>query len=47
MSNESSGKIIQVLGNVVDVHFSGSSLPAIFNAVRITNPVLGNRPGNL
>ena len=47
MSNGSSGQIIQVLGNVVDVHFIGGSLPAIFNAVRVTNPALGNRPGNL
>jgi F-type H+-transporting ATPase subunit beta len=47
MSKDSSGQIVQVLGNVVDVHFIGGNLPAIFNAVRVTNPALGDRPGNL
>jgi len=47
MSKGSSGQIIQVLGNVVDVHFISGGLPAIFNAVQVTNPALGDRPGNL
>jgi F-type H+/Na+-transporting ATPase subunit beta len=47
MSKDSSGQIVQVLGNVVDVHFTGVRLPSIFNALRVTNPALGDRPGNL
>jgi F-type H+-transporting ATPase subunit beta len=47
MNNGSMGQIIQVLGNVVDVQFSNGSLPAILNALRVTNPALGDKPGNL
>ena len=31
-----SGKIISVIGPVVDVEFEGGDLPAIYNALRIT-----------
>jgi F-type H+-transporting ATPase subunit beta len=31
------GKVVQVIGPVVDVEFAGGSLPAIYNAVRITS----------
>ena len=41
------GKIKQVLGPVIDVEFSSGKLPAIYDAVRITNPVIDNRQGNL
>jgi F-type H+-transporting ATPase subunit beta len=41
------GRIKQVLGPVVDVEFPGGNLPAIYDAVRITNPALDNRKGNL
>jgi F-type H+/Na+-transporting ATPase subunit beta len=47
MSNGSSGHIIQVLGNVVDIQFSNGSLPSILNALRVTNPALGDKAGNL
>jgi F-type H+-transporting ATPase subunit beta len=47
MSNESSGHIIQVLGNVVDIQFSNGALPSILNALRVTNPALGDKTGNL
>jgi F-type H+-transporting ATPase subunit beta len=47
MSNATDGQIVQVLGNVVDVHFSNSSLPPILNALRVTNPALGDKAGNL
>ncbi len=47
MNNATAGQIIQVLGNVVDVQFSNGSLPAILNALRVTNPALGDKPGNL
>src|SRR5919106_3937176 len=35
------GKVVQVIGPVVDVEFEGGSLPAIYNAVRITNEATG------
>jgi F-type H+-transporting ATPase subunit beta len=41
------GRIKQVLGPVIDVEFPGGTLPAIYDAVRITNPALDNRKGNL
>jgi len=30
------GKVVQVIGPVVDVEFEGGHLPEIYNAVRIT-----------
>ncbi|HKD65718.1 MAG TPA: F0F1 ATP synthase subunit beta [Candidatus Binataceae bacterium] len=47
MSNGTSGQIVQVLGNVVDVQFSNGALPSILNALRVTNPALGDKAGNL
>ena len=47
MSNGTDGQIIQVLGNVVDVHFGNGALPPILNALLVTNPALGDRAGNL
>src|SRR5690349_18279898 len=47
MSETATGHISQVLGNVVDVEFRNGSLPSIFNALRVTNPALGDREGNL
>jgi F-type H+-transporting ATPase subunit beta len=41
------GRIVQVIGPVVDVEFSGSSLPEINLALTVTNPSLDNRPDNL
>jgi F-type H+-transporting ATPase subunit beta len=47
MNNGVTGKISQILGNVVDVEFRNGSLPSIFNALRVTNPSLGEGQGNL
>jgi len=47
MADQVSGRISQVLGNVIDVEFHTGSLPAIFNALRVSNPALGDTPGNL
>ena len=47
MSNGTNGQIVQVLGNVVDIQFSNSALPSILNALRVTNPALGDKAGNL
>ena len=40
------GKVIQVIGAVVDVHFEGE-LPEIFNALTLTNPAINSEPDNL
>jgi F-type H+-transporting ATPase subunit beta len=47
MNGRAAGKINQVLGNVVDVEFGDGALPPILSALRVTNPALGDRPGNL
>ena len=41
------GKIIQVIGPVVDLEFPEGELPNIFNAIRITNPAIDDRQENL
>ena len=41
------GKIIQVIGPVIDVQFSEGNLPAIMNALTITNPAIDDTPDNL
>lgn len=41
------GKITQVLGAVVDVEFSDGSLPAIYNALKISNPAISDEKWNL
>ncbi|HVU52584.1 MAG TPA: F0F1 ATP synthase subunit beta [Polyangia bacterium] len=43
----SQGKIVQVIGPVVDVEFSGGDLPEINTALRISNPSISDRAGNL
>jgi len=40
------GKVIQVIGAVVDVHFEGE-LPEIFNALTVSNPGINSEPENL
>src|SRR6266436_10100964 len=47
MSGQTTGRINQVLGNVIDVEFSNGSLPSIFNALRVTNPSIDDQQGNL
>jgi len=41
------GKLTQVLGAVVDVEFSDGGLPPIYNALKITNPAIGDAQWNL
>ena len=41
------GKIKQVIGAVVDVEFARCELPPIHTALRVTNPAIDGRPGNL
>jgi F-type H+-transporting ATPase subunit beta len=38
MTSENTGRIVQVIGPVVDVEFPAGKLPTIFNAVRIVDP---------
>ena len=46
MSSSSNGKILQVIGPVVDVVFEGD-LPEIFTALRVSNPSINDKAGNL
>src|ERR1700753_2492209 len=41
------GKITQVIGPVVDVKFSSGKLPAILNALTLTNPNISSEKDNL
>src|SRR5205823_2048714 len=41
------GRITQVIGPAVDVEFPDGNLPAIYNALQITNPAIDDRPWNL
>src|SRR5919197_678797 len=41
------GRITQVIGPAVDVEFPDGNLPAISNALQITNPAIDDRPWNL
>ncbi len=41
------GKIVQVIGNVVDIEFEEGKLPPIFNALAISNPGISDEEDNL
>jgi F-type H+-transporting ATPase subunit beta len=41
------GKIVQVIGPVVDVAFEEGQLPSILNALAVTNPAINDEPDNL
>jgi F-type H+/Na+-transporting ATPase subunit beta len=41
------GYIRQVMGPVVDVEFPEGDMPAIYNALKVTNKSLNEKPGNL
>ena len=43
----SQGRVVQVIGPVVDVEFAGGTLPEINTALRISNPSINDKPGNL
>jgi F-type H+-transporting ATPase subunit beta len=46
-SNGKIGKIVQVMGPVVDVEFKDGELPSIYTAVKLTNPLLNDKKWNL
>jgi F-type H+-transporting ATPase subunit beta len=41
------GKITQIIGPVVDVEFPAGALPAIYNALRVSNPAINDLQWNL
>lgn len=41
------GRIVQVIGPVVDIAFEPGKLPALFNGVHITNPSISDKEWNL
>src|SRR5690349_8308743 len=45
--NYNVGRVKQVIGPIVDVEFPPGKLPPIFNAIKVTNPTLSDKPGNL
>lgn len=48
MNSEQTGKVVQVMGAVLDVEFpEGAGLPAIYDALLITNPVINDQEDNL
>lgn len=46
-SVEVSGKIVQVIGTVVDFRFPPDQLPPIYGAIYVTNPTISDKPENL
>jgi len=41
------GKVVQVIGPVVDVQFEAGKLPEVYHAVKITNPAINDQEWNL
>tara|TARA_B100000749_G_scaffold122825_1_gene93899 strand:+ start:142714 stop:144114 length:1401 start_codon:yes stop_codon:yes gene_type:complete len=41
------GKIVQILGAVIDVEFTDGELPAIFSALKVTNKAINDKEWNL
>lgn len=46
-TNQTKGKIVQVLGPVVDVKFEQGELPAVYTALSATNPSINEEENNL
>jgi F-type H+-transporting ATPase subunit beta len=47
MAENKMGKITQVIGPVLDIAFPPGQLPAIYNAVKVTNPAINDKEWNL
>ncbi|MFK7823793.1 MAG: F0F1 ATP synthase subunit beta [Oligoflexales bacterium] len=45
--SEQSGRIVQVMGPVVDVEFPEGKIPAIYNALKVSNPSISDQSDNL
>lgn len=46
-NKQRSGKVVQILGPVVDVQFEDGNLPEIYTALTITNPSISEKENNL
>ena len=46
-AKKNTGKVLQVIGPVVDVMFPSGQLPAIYNALTMSNPSISGEPDNL
>jgi F-type H+-transporting ATPase subunit beta len=46
-TSQNTGKVVQVMGAVIDVEFPSDSLPNIFNALTLHNPSIDDNPENL
>jgi len=46
-NGNSMGKVVQVMGPVIDVEFKEGGLPPIYTALKLTNPLLNNEQWNL
>ena len=44
---QNTGIIKQVMGPVIDVEFSPGQLPAIYSALKVSNPFISDEPDNL
>lgn len=44
---ENIGRIVQVLGAVVDVEFESGKVPSLYNALRVSNPRISDKKWNL
>ena len=47
MNAEVTGKVVQVIGTVVDVSFPPENLPPIYGAIYLTNPTINDKQENL
>jgi F-type H+-transporting ATPase subunit beta len=47
MNSEVVGKVVQVIGTVVDIRFPPNNLPSIYGAVYLSNPTISDKKGNL
>ncbi len=47
IQNTMAGKVMQVIGPIVDVQFDSGNLPQIYNAIHVTNPAINDKKGNL
>ena len=46
MDIEYKGKVVQVIGPVVDIRFDSEELPPIYGAITITNPTINDKKDN-
>jgi len=47
MSTDVTGKVVQVIGTVVDLRFPPDNLPPIYGAIYLTNPTINDKRENL